>query len=173
MPNEIVPGLWQGSCPPTVASLERMGGSMLVLCAREVQPASEIFPPSITVVRCPLDDDESIRLSDHDVWKIRHAAKAVCSHLRRGGIAAVTCFAGLNRSGVVSALSLHYCYGLDYVDAVYAVRKARGPHAISNRRFQEFLIAEIERNARQGLHVPARRGRIRGSVRERPSSLVR
>ena len=51
----------------------------------------------------------------------------------------VTCFAGLNRSGIVVAQALK-CAGHSPEKAITLVRAARGPHALGNRAFVDALL---------------------------------
>ena len=53
----------------------------------------------------------------------------------------VHCWAGLNRSGVVSARALMFM-GVPVTDAIARVRAARGAWALSNAAFVEWLYEE-------------------------------
>jgi hypothetical protein len=53
--DEIAPGLYQGSKPPFGTELKDLGFDVLVLAAREIQPASVYFP-GIEVIHAPIDD---------------------------------------------------------------------------------------------------------------------
>jgi protein tyrosine/serine phosphatase len=104
--NEIYPGLWQGSIPPQGSALAKLGFQGLVLCAKEHQPAPVRFT-DIQVIHAPNDDDFS-RLPTREELEIAlQSAKRVVAMLSEGQKVLVTCRMGKNRSGLVSALTLH------------------------------------------------------------------
>jgi protein-tyrosine phosphatase len=106
---------------------------LVVLCAKEYQ--LENTELRAEVFRCPLDD---ARPTTVEIGLISLASWLIAHRLRSGHRVLVTCFAGLNRSGVVSALALMRL-GLAPGDAIGAVRLARGPKALSNPAFVELL----------------------------------
>lgn len=75
------------------------------------------------------------------------AARKVRNMLDRGQTVLVTCHAGLNRSGLISGLALMLpstgmsitpgC--LTSMQAIYAIRRARGSRALSNPQFVRML----------------------------------
>jgi len=71
------------------------------------------------------------------------AADIFSSRLRSGKSCLSSCAAGLNRSGIVSALTLMKLAGLDPARAIDTVRKSRAPQqgmaALSNPRFVEII----------------------------------
>jgi hypothetical protein len=53
----------------------------------------------------------------------------------------IRCVAGLNRSGLVAAnVLIADCF--DPVEAIAMVRRARGPYALSNPRFEDYLLSQ-------------------------------
>lgn len=126
--------LWQGPIPPTGGRLDREGFQVLVLAAREFQPRAERFP-GVKVMHAPLND---ARPTLPEVGIAMSAAKTVAAHLRRGDRVLVTCAAGLNRSGWIVAEALIQL-GHRSDAAVKAVRRARGPKALSNPFFVALL----------------------------------
>jgi len=107
--NRIGPRLYQGSKPPFGRNLQRAGFDILALCALEHQPRARAFP-GIEVLHVPLDD------ADHPPseleWRLAlGAAKHIALGVRAGRRALVTCMQGRNRSGLVTALSLHFLTG--------------------------------------------------------------
>jgi protein-tyrosine phosphatase len=101
--SRIVRGLYQGSKPPVGGAVRRCDFDLLVLCAMEYQPPAEEFP-GIVVWHAPLDDAQLSRRE----WKLAvEAARLAAEIMRAGGRVLSTCQAGRNRSGLVSALTLH------------------------------------------------------------------
>ncbi len=137
--QEIHPGLWQGSWPPPGRWLADKGISTLVLCAYEYQPPFR-FPdqvamlvglrspspwPDVNVCYAPLDDSFSQqppRDALHAALKAARYAAAMLAQRRR---VLVTCWQGRNRSGLVSALTLHLHLGISGKDAVRIVQTRR------------------------------------------------
>lgn len=135
--SRVSGNLWVGSAPPIgtrVASLF----DCLALCAAEYQVGPECFHGA-EVFRVPLNDDGT-PMSEAEMKDAVMAAGRVIGWLSRGKKVLVTCHAGLNRSGLVAALAL-CCRpgGLSPEEAVTAVRAARGPRAMRNPHFLEFL----------------------------------
>lgn len=134
--DEVAPGLWQGSIPPQGDVLRRAGFGVLVLCAREHQPSGAKFPEVVTL-HAPMEDAEL----DTATWATAvRAARAVADARLRGQRALVTCAMGLNRSGLVSALSLMIFDGMNGSQAVARV-KSRRPMALFNESFVRALKA--------------------------------
>lgn len=126
--NEIVPNLWQGSVPHRGNSLRLFGIQMLVLCAREWQLDKFGGPnafPGVRVVQAPNDDSLEHHLDRPKLKIALEAAHQVVAALDRGEKVLVTCAAGLNRSGLVVALSLHLRYGLSGDQCIRLIRKKR------------------------------------------------
>jgi len=140
--NEIAPGLWQGSKPPMDGTVKGRGFTHLVLCAREWQPSDELFP-GVQVIHAPNDDHPAYGHLDRE--KLRTAivaARQVAEAIKKGGMALVTCAQGINRSGLVSALALHFLYGWSgsqCIDRVRKKRKHRVYKALSNEEFTAAL----------------------------------
>lgn len=85
---------------------------------------------------------------------VRTAARTVAERVKGGKRVLVHCAAGLNRSGVVSARALMFL-GVPVTEALARVRAARGPFALSNRAFVEWLQEEAEESALpEGRHGP-------------------
>ena len=128
----IVPGgtLYQGDA--VSAALHATNFDTLVLCAEELQTAFRT--PTVRVIYAGIDDAE---LSPKEAWIVQNAARAVTRDLRSGKKVLVTCFAGRNRSGLVSALALK---GMGYSgdEAIRAVRRARR-NALTNESFVQYL----------------------------------
>ena len=123
--HEIVPGLWQGSLPPLGKAVGQGGFHLLVLCAREHQYPSVYFP-DVAVVNAPNDDNAAYGpLTREKLKTALQAAHRVVKAVKAGKTALVTCAAGLNRSGLVSALALHLLYGWSGDRCIKQVRARR------------------------------------------------
>jgi protein-tyrosine phosphatase len=138
--TELVPGLHIGSAPPRGALVADEDFDVLVLCAEEYQPALKWFPGLQSVIHCPMDDHIP---TDREIDNAVSAAMDVADRYSRGQVTLVTCVAGRNRSGMVSALALHFitCLPLDEV-VPYIQKKRRGvdgERALTNPWFVRLL----------------------------------
>lgn len=114
-----------------------MGFKVLVLCAKEHQPAATRFP-GVEVLHAPNDDDFSRMPSRAELQTALKAARRVAERVASGDKALVTCWMGHNRSGLVNAFALHFLTGKDglwCVKKITAVRRG----ALRNPGFQEVL----------------------------------
>ena len=143
--NRVAGCLWMGAFPhPGDWSYDF---DCLVLSARERQPPSNLYLGS-KVLHIPLDDDV---VTPVVAKAIAAAAKDVRRWLDTGKIVLVTCNMGLNRSGVICAMTLmlpkwgrrKLAYetpsGMRSYDAIAAVRRARGVYGLSNPHFVNLL----------------------------------
>ena len=140
--HEIVPGLWQGAFPQAGGGLKARGFTQLVLCARELQPPASLYP-GVEVIHAPNDDHPDFGHLDKEKLTVAvQAARKVAQAVLSGGKVIVTCAAGANRSGLVSALALHMLYGWSgdrCIDQVRKKRKLRGYRPLSNAEFTAAL----------------------------------
>lgn len=142
--DEIAPGLFQGSKPPFGPTLKELGLDVLVLTAREIQPASVYFP-GVEVVHAPIDDMPDERpLDRHGLSLVLNAARRATNALAAGRRVLVTCAAGMNRSGLVSAVTLIMSQGLSGRAAIETVKRNRrwgedGYQPLSNPQFVAML----------------------------------
>jgi len=135
--SRIHQGLFQGSRPPTGARLQREGFRLLVLCAMEHQPPASAFP-GVTVIHAPNDDDFDRMPTREELQLALGAARQAALVLASGGLVLSTCFAGRNRSGLVSALSLHLWLGVSGNKAIEMIQ-ARRQRALRNPGFLTVL----------------------------------
>jgi protein-tyrosine phosphatase len=139
--NEIVPGLWQGSIPPRGNVLARYGFDVVVLAASEFQFPASLFE-GVTVIHAP-NDDHGSPLTREQLDTAISAAKEVATRVKDGQKVLSTCAQGVNRSGLISALALHFVYGWNGDHCIGVVRRKRklsnGHQALSNRFFTEAL----------------------------------
>jgi len=129
--------LYQGSRPPLGTVLRRLGFDVLVLCAQEFQPDEGRFP-GLQVIHVPFDDDPTT-LPDRSVLRgVVEAGQHVANALSEDKKVLVTCWMGLNRSGLVSALALHLLLDLPGREIVRMIRSKRHG-ALSNPIFAELV----------------------------------
>jgi len=130
--------MWIGSAPPIGWTVGQYF-DCLVLSAMEYPPGPSCFP-NVDMLAVSMNDDGSPMQKSEMAEAVR-AAGRVLSWLRSGKRVLVTCHAGLNRSGLICALVL--CKGgkMSPTVAVETVRTARGPNALRNPYFLEFLDA--------------------------------
>lgn len=109
--------------------------------------AAEDFQPK-NISKCPYIIRALLRDSDKmspevaaDVLNCgRDIAKRCAKMIMEGHHVLVTCWAGLNRSGLISALTLVEL-GFSHKDAIEIVRKGRGPYALCNKQFESILLS--------------------------------
>lgn len=136
----IAQGIYQGPCPQSTEQVRQHGFHVLVFCAREIQPyLTPHVLQGLQVRYIPLNDSDDDPMTDEE-WRGARLAGREIAHLTAGGQRVLTtCALGLNRSGVVNALALHYRFGVSGRDAVDQVRRMRGANALGNPSFVERL----------------------------------
>ena len=120
--------LAQGSAPPLGVPLPF---DTVVLAAREYQPDL----PGFEVVRVPLDDGPPPTKAER--MRIRHVARDVADRVRAGKRVLVTCWAGRNRSGVISGLAMRHL-GVPGPEAAARIRRAR--EGLTNPHFYAMVV---------------------------------
>ncbi len=145
----ITRGLYQGMAPPTGPMLRQAGIDTIVLCAAEWQPPEVVDPvcsavlgyqpgvhpyPGVSMVYAPADDDFVQPPSRESLLLALQAATLVAQRIREGGTVLVSCWAGKNRSGLVTGLALHRLTGLPGSSCVGLIKRAR-PQALTNPQF--------------------------------------
>lgn len=142
--NWIVPGkLIQGGYP------NPPGGALavcdtLVLTAEEAQPRVSV-PAGKSVLRFPLDDD-FYRPVPREVGQMAiEFAGQLANEIRSGRKVAVTCWEGVNRSGLITALTmiqLFRCSPRQAISTIRANRKPANPDRtpLCNPMFEQFLL---------------------------------
>lgn len=136
--------LFMGGKPPTGAAVRDHGFHVLVLCASEHQIPAVHFP-GVEVLHIALKDDSSKPVSDTEWATIEHTAKRVMRRLRAGRRVLVTCAAGLNRSGVITAAALHYLTGHAGHRTAAVVSRRRVVHGTNALYNQAFVSALTQR----------------------------
>jgi len=107
-----------------------------VLCANEFQPPANVFP-GVRVIHAP-NDDAPRRPTRRELRVAEEAAREVAHAVRSRTPTLVTCMAGRNRSGLVTALALRYLTGEAGCPCACHVRDKR-PNALSNAYFFDHL----------------------------------
>ena len=86
--------------------------------------------------------DASIK--DIDLDRLRQAVEFGYDRWKQGDRVLVRCQAGLNRSGLVTALIM-IKDGLTPIEAINTIRDSRGPDALFNENFHAWLLKEGEK----------------------------
>ncbi len=139
--NKIAENLYQGAIPPKGEILSKKGFQVLVLCAEENQDTESYV--DIQVICSPGDDTDDLDRFARDLvhWKI--SAARVANAVRKGKKVLVTCMAGLNRSGMVTALALHELTGWSGERIVKHI-KSRRSYALCNDTFADYLKENLK-----------------------------
>ena len=83
------------------------------------------------------------KIEDIDLDRLKEAVNFAHSHLTKGDRVLVRCQAGLNRSGLVTALVLIKS-GFSAQSAIDLIRENRGADALFNHNFVNWLLAKGE-----------------------------
>jgi protein-tyrosine phosphatase len=136
--HRILPRLWQGSAPPEGGELRRRGFEALVLAAEEHQPPAECFR-HMRVHHAPLDDHlQPLTAEEWD--RIIDASMFAYKNVMLGRKTLVTCQMGINRSGIITAMTVCQLAGVSGRAAVDLIQRQR-PGALLNTSF----VRQIER----------------------------
>lgn len=135
--SRIAPRLYQGSFPATGPGVANGRFTHLVLCCMEpdLQPSSRLYP-GVNVMHNPMHDGE---LTDAELRQAWRGAVWTTEAMRRGARCLVTCRMGLNRSGIVVALTLRLLTGAPGAGIVDHIRLNRGDNALRNPEFERYL----------------------------------
>ena len=124
--DEIIKNLWMGAAPPRGGSVLDDGFTVIVLRAEEFQPEANEFPGVKEVIHAGFDDTNDPPPGMFDIAE--EAATLVAHYVRAGEKVLVTCMAGLNRSGLVTAWALHKLKGWPGGYCLHTVREKRKPN---------------------------------------------
>lgn len=147
-PSRIYENLWQSGVPNPLRAVKDANVEILVLASREMQPDAEGLEnvkriiPGVKLILVPLDDVENPRIMRDIGERAQQAASRVTEKLREGKTVLVTCTAGMNRSGLISALTLRELLNISGKDAVEMVRSGRAPSgraAFTNDVFRSYV----------------------------------
>jgi protein-tyrosine phosphatase len=132
--DKIYGPIYQGSKPPYGRAVAASGFGVLVLSAKEYQPASIHFP-GVHVVYAPFDDGD---LTKEEFAVATKASKVVSEAASDGIPVLITCYQGRNRSGLISALAVYRLTGESGVKIAHLIKsKRRG--ALTNPDFLEMV----------------------------------
>jgi len=117
--------LYQGSAPfgePDALSRDH-GFDVVVLCATENTDRGQYT--DIEVIEAIGEDVNDWPVNETSVERWNDAARTVAQRVKEGKRVLVTCMAGLNRSGFVTALALHHIYGWSGDECIKHVQSRR------------------------------------------------
>jgi hypothetical protein len=134
-PSRVAGKLYQGAFGWPATQIAAGSGvyQLLVHCAHDVLPIQD-RPDGTDLLYVPFKDDVTSPPTAETVEKVMFAARHVQQARKLGKRVLVGCAMGLNRSGFVVAMALRMG-GCTPAQAIERVRAARGPDALSNRRF--------------------------------------
>jgi len=139
--TKIYEGLYQGAWPPFGNELARRGFEVVVLCANENQ--HEDMYHDIQVICAPGDDDARVNRMMRFLPTWIAAARRTAVLLEKGKKVLVTCMAGLNRSGMVTAMALHLVTGWSGDEIVEHMQSARA-NALCNETFANWIRENLK-----------------------------
>lgn len=134
--------LYQGSAPfgePNSLSKEH-GFDVVVLCATENVDRGQYT--DIEVIEAIGEDVNDWPVNEEAVKRWNDAALKVAQHVNAGRRVLVTCMAGLNRSGFVSALTLYHVWGWSGDRAIKHIQERR-EDALFRKAFCRHLSAFV------------------------------
>ena len=133
--------LWQGSQRDVEKLLlvPDAGIRVIGLFAREHQPDDQFS--HYELLKSGFDDN--FEAGDAELSGIArladNASDVFSDRVRSGKGCLSSCFAGLNRSGLVTALTLLKVAGMGPAEVIGRIRRLRGPDALSNPKFVELI----------------------------------
>lgn len=116
---------------------------VVVFTAQEAIPKPLRAPRGKTAYALPLDD-EFYRPVPSEVATYAHQlAQRLADHVRAREKVLVTCYQGVNRSGLLTALTLMHAYGFSGAQAVQLIRARRKPETghmvLGNPMFENYI----------------------------------
>jgi len=150
-PDEILPGLFQGGThdhevigfPTPVGHYDRM--------SHQVDPANHVFPFDLVVTLyadaqpAPWGVQETRfgfpdgSLQSRDIDRVVAIARDTHRHWQAGDNVLIRCQAGVNRSGLITALIL-IIEGIEPAEAIELIRTKRSSVVLSNAHFENWLL---------------------------------
>ena len=146
--NWVVPNLAQGSFPESFPAMWN-AVDVIFLMAHDCQARSQKEPPGKIIVRVPMKDDIYRPVEGDVAQRFLSASEKAARYVRSGKRVAVTCAAGWNRSGVVSALTVMRLMRMPAHNAVSLLRQRRPRrresdgsvcYPLMNPMFEQFVL---------------------------------
>ena len=141
--DEIAPGLWQGGTDSTDTVRTQRFGSGAFITPEDFDVVVTMYSSAQPVdwwvkeIRFGIYDGD---MTDFDIEDLRDIVLVAHSNWKRGKRVLVRCQAGLNRSGIVTALVL-IREGYSAEEAIQLVKDNRGSAALTNEHFNEWLLS--------------------------------
>lgn len=141
---DLVAGsLYQGSAPKRTRGLHKTVDA-ICFAAWEYQPPR--WWQSVRVLRALLDDS-GLPMTKKEKYQAIRVSRDVRKLLDFNKVVLVTCHSGFNRSGLICAMALmlpacrksNTPSNLSSSEAIGLVKRARGPRALSNEYFVQFI----------------------------------
>lgn len=136
--NEIVEGIAMGGAMKESSEAFSVF-DVVVFCAGEWQP-HVVFPEEERrfqprILRVPYDDlTASVRL------QLDKSVRQLAEWHKEGQKILITCVAGRNRSGLLTALVLRERFGMTGAETIALIRDKRGGFALTNGIFTSYLL---------------------------------
>jgi len=108
---------------------------LLILASIEYQP--EIKGSNLEVINIPVEDNFNVAPI---LRTLEPAISKAVNHINSGKNVLSTCWAGLNRSSLITGLVLHETTQLSGEKIVDLIREKRDPHCLCNQSFYWALI---------------------------------
>jgi len=137
--GQITQNIGVGPLPP-VGGVVSQAFTDLVLCCDSYQPLHDCFS-GVRVHHCPLKDDLTPFSSEIEKMMYNTVLRCVDS-IRKGGRVLFTCHAGHNRSALLACLTAHNS-GYSLIDFMNKVKSVRGPLALENPMFVQYLYNQM------------------------------
>lgn len=139
-PDEVLPGLHQGGTEDDdrvwIGAPQRIRGGFPFDLVVTLYADATPVPWGVQEIRFGFYD---AALDESQVGRIIDIARAAHSAWRSGDSVLVRCQAGVNRSGLVTALVL-MLEGYSALDAIATIRARRGRQVLCNEHFEEWLL---------------------------------
>lgn len=144
-PSQILPGLFQGG----TEDHHVLGGIVPADHHRGDRPFDLVVTLYADAMPAPWGVEEirfgfwDAHLEDDSVSTVLRIARTAHARWAAGDRVLVRCQAGLNRSGLITALIL-MCAGYGSGEAIALLRERRSPLALFNKHFERFLRLEAD-----------------------------
>lgn len=139
-PDEVLPGLFQGGTEDDDVIMrgarQRLRGDFAFDLVVTLYADANPVPWGVEEIRFGFYDAS---LSAADLPRILRIARHAHQAWKSGQRVLVRCQAGVNRSGLISALVLMH-EGYSAADAIALLRRQRSAHTLSNAHFEKWLL---------------------------------